>query len=84
MPSGEQSAGNPPSRMASSSVLYSHSRQNSDIILSSIRASSSAANLDLYVPPYERNRNTQMDNITQGFSEFGVSAPRRRESFPVA
>lgn len=82
VPSGELAAGNPPSRIASSSVLYSHSRQNSDIIPSSMRASSSATNLDLYVPPYERNRNTQMDNLTQGFSEFGVAAPRRRESFP--
>ncbi|KAF4619524.1 hypothetical protein D9613_005481 [Agrocybe pediades] len=63
-----------------------HSRQNSDAIPipSSLRASSSAANLDLYVAPYERSRiNQRVDNLTQEFSEFGVSGSRRRESFPV-
>ncbi|CAA7259512.1 unnamed protein product [Cyclocybe aegerita] len=61
-----------------------HGRQNSDVIPSSLRASGSAANLDLYVAPYERNRNQHMDNLTQEFGDFGFSQHRRRESFPVS
>ncbi|KAH9482869.1 Ingression protein fic1 [Psilocybe cubensis] len=53
------------------------------VIPSSLRASSSAANLDLYVPPYERNKNAPLDKLAQEFSEFGVSSQsRRRETFP--
>ncbi|KDR83529.1 hypothetical protein GALMADRAFT_649948 [Galerina marginata CBS 339.88] len=83
VPSGDAYASSPASIRTTSGVYDNHSRQNSDVIPSSLRASSSAANLDLYVPPYERNRNPQLDHLAQEFSEFGVSAqPRRRESFP--
>ncbi|KAJ3514566.1 hypothetical protein NLJ89_g2306 [Agrocybe chaxingu] len=68
-----------PSRQGGS---RNHGRQNSDVIPSSLRVSGSAANLDLYVAPYERNRNQQMDNLTQEFGDFGFSQHRRRESFP--
>ncbi|KAF8974387.1 hypothetical protein BDZ97DRAFT_1647414 [Flammula alnicola] len=80
VPSGELPPG---SRIASASAAYdNHSRQSSDVIPSVLRASSSAANLNLYVAPYERNHNPPMDSLARDFSEFGVSAPRRRESFP--
>ncbi|PPQ77311.1 hypothetical protein CVT25_010893 [Psilocybe cyanescens] len=60
-----------------------YSRQGSDVIPSSLRASSSAANLDLYVAPYERNKNSPLDKLTQEFSEFGVSSQTRRsQTFP--
>ncbi|PPQ66287.1 hypothetical protein CVT26_010971, partial [Gymnopilus dilepis] len=80
VPSGDVQSG---SVSPGSGIYDSHSRTNSDVIPSSLRASSSAAHLDLYVAPYERNRNHQVDNLAQEFSEFGVSAQRRRESFPV-
>ncbi|KAF8205143.1 hypothetical protein BJ912DRAFT_940451 [Pholiota molesta] len=80
VPSGELPPG---SRIASASAAYNdHARQHSDVIPSSLRASSSAANLDLYVAPYERNRASHVDNLVRDFGEFGVSAGRRRESFP--
>ena len=41
------------------------------------------AGLDLYVPPYERNRLPQMDTLVRDFNEFGVSE-RHPASFPVS
>lgn len=77
MPSG--------SRITSANAAYNdHTRQSSDVLPSSLRASSSAANLDLYVAPYERNRNSQLDNLSRDFGEFGISGTRRRESYPVS
>ncbi|PPQ70126.1 hypothetical protein CVT24_003873 [Panaeolus cyanescens] len=66
VPSGTSS-----SQVPSSNGTYSHSRQSSDVLPSSLRASNSR--LDLYVAPYERQRNNQIDTLTQEFSEFGVS-----------
>ena len=56
---------------------HHHSRQNSDAI-------ALQPPVDLYVAPYEINHNAALDNLSQGFSEFGVSGSRRRESFPVS
>ncbi|KAG6833753.1 hypothetical protein H0H87_001185 [Tephrocybe sp. NHM501043] len=67
-----------PSRIVSGGNQYDHSRQDSDSIPSSLRASSSLAKLDLYVPPYERS----VDIIANEFGDLGVSDHRRRESFP--
>jgi hypothetical protein len=41
------------------------------------------AGLDLYDPPYERNRLPQVDTLVQEFNEFGVSE-RHPASFPVS
>jgi hypothetical protein len=41
------------------------------------------AGLELYVPPYERNRAPPMDNLVKEFNEFGVSE-RHPASFPVS
>lgn len=80
VPLGDQ-PGSEQSRISGTAV---YSRQASDVIPSSLRASSSAANLDLYVAPYERNKNPPLDMLAQEFSEFGVSSQtRRRETFPV-
>jgi hypothetical protein len=75
-----------PSRVVSMTGLYDHSRHSSDSIPSSLRASSSLAKLDLYVPPYEQmHRISPVDYIANEFGEFGVSdSHRRRESFPVS
>ncbi|KAF8076197.1 hypothetical protein FPV67DRAFT_1617778 [Lyophyllum atratum] len=88
VPSGESPSGPPngtlhPSRIVSTGSVYDHSRQNSDSIPSSLRASSSLAKLDLYVPPYERNKISPVDKIADEFREFGLSDHRRRESFPL-
>jgi hypothetical protein len=76
VPSGEPSSGQvSSSRIASASFLNNHSRRSSDVIPipSSLRASSSLTGLDLYVPPYERNRPPQIDTLVREFNEFGVS-----------
>ncbi|KAF8803710.1 hypothetical protein BYT27DRAFT_7108876 [Phlegmacium glaucopus] len=83
VPSGEPSSSQG-SRIASASVLYNHSRHSSDAIPSSLRPSGSLAGLDLYVPPYERNRHSRIDTLAQEFNEFGVSEHHHRESFPPA
>lgn len=74
-----------PSRIVSTGSMYDHSRQNSDNIPASLRASTSLAQLDLYVPPYEqRNHLSPVDKVANEFGEFGISKPhRRRESFSV-
>ncbi|RDB23223.1 Ingression protein fic1 [Hypsizygus marmoreus] len=89
VPSGESpsplsNGGSQPSRIVSTGSIYDHSRQNSDAIPSSLRASSSLAKLDLYVPPYEqRNGASPINKVANEFREFGVSdQSRRRESFP--
>lgn len=83
VPSGEPSPAHP-SRVASTSGAYAHSRQTSETLPSSLRASGSA-HLDLYVAPYEqRNKTLPVDVLARDFEEFGVAEPhRRRESFPV-
>ncbi|CAL1702222.1 unnamed protein product [Somion occarium] len=59
-----------------------------DSIPSSLRVSSSAAKLDLYVPPYETSRSQQhipsssVDMMTNEFAELGVQNSHRRVSFP--
>lgn len=84
VPSGEASPTQVlSSKITSASVLHSQSRQSSDVIPSSLRASSSLAGLDLYVPPYERSRHPHMDTLVQEFNEFGVSE-HHRESVPVS
>ncbi|KAF5388211.1 hypothetical protein D9615_000220 [Tricholomella constricta] len=87
VPSGESPSGPPngaphSSRIVSTGSPYDHSRHNSDGIPSSLRASSSLAKLDLYVPPYERNKISPVDKLANEFNEFGVSDHRRRDSFP--
>ena len=84
VPSGEPSSTQvSSSRIASANFLNNHSRRSSDVIPipSSLRASSSLAGLDLYDPPYERNR--QMDTLVREFNEFGVSE-HHPASFPVS
>ncbi|KAG5648671.1 hypothetical protein DXG03_000017 [Asterophora parasitica] len=85
VPSGESPSGPPngahTSRIVSTGSAYDHSRQSSDSIPPSLRASSSLAKLDLYVPPYERNKASPVDKLANEFNEFGVS-DLRRESFP--
>src|SRR5258705_4837169 len=66
----------------SNSPSESHSRQASDVIPSHMRMSNHGANL--YVAPYENNWNSQVDGLTQDFSDFRLSQARRRESFPVS
>ena len=41
------------------------------------------AGLDLYVPPYEKNRPPQTDTLVRDFNEFGVSE-RHPASFAVS
>lgn len=75
-----------PSRVASTGSVSDYSRPNLDGIPPSLRASSSLATLDLYVPPYEQQRQyrSPIDQLTNEFGEFGVATShRRRESFPV-
>jgi neural Wiskott-Aldrich syndrome protein len=59
-----------------------------DSIPGSLRASSSLAKLDLYVPPYEQSAyksyNSAVDHIANDFGELGLSDHRRRESFPAS
>ncbi|KAJ7937229.1 hypothetical protein B0H13DRAFT_1852729 [Mycena leptocephala] len=73
------------SRAASTSV-YDHSRRQSDSVPSTLRASNSLAQLDLYRPPYEqehRSRVSSFSALTNDFGELGMGDPgRRRESFP--
>ncbi|KAG6832972.1 hypothetical protein H0H92_004856 [Tricholoma furcatifolium] len=66
------------SRAVSTSSVYEHPRQISDTIPASLRASSSLAKLDLYVPPYERS----IDTTANEFGNLGISEHRRSESFP--
>ncbi|GLB33617.1 putative protein kinase C conserved region 2 (CalB) containing protein [Lyophyllum shimeji] len=80
-PSGPLDGTSHPSRVVSTGSVYDHSRQNSDSIPSSLRASSSLARLDLYVPPYERNKVSPVDKIANEFGDFGLSDHHRRESF---
>ncbi|KAG5351260.1 hypothetical protein C0989_007200 [Termitomyces sp. Mn162] len=83
VPSGEDSTSRPPNgashpyRVVSTSSVYDHTEQTSDNIPSSLRASSSLAKLDLYVPPYERS----VDTVANEFRELGVSDDRQREKF---
>ncbi|KAF8897340.1 hypothetical protein BD779DRAFT_368600 [Infundibulicybe gibba] len=70
------------SRAASTSNLHDHSRQSSDSIPASLRASNTLARLDLYVPPYERTSAPPADQLANDFSEFGMSDSHRRQSFP--
>jgi neural Wiskott-Aldrich syndrome protein len=74
----------PASRIASMSSLQESAP---DSFPESLRASSSLAKLDLYVPPYEqntyRNHNSAIDHVTSDFGELDLSDHRRRESFPV-
>ena len=87
VPSGESSSSQvSSSRIASASFLNNNSRRISDVIPipSSLRASSSLAGLDLYVPPYERDRRPQMDALVREFNEFGVSEHHHPASFPVS
>ncbi|KAG6886054.1 hypothetical protein C0993_004044 [Termitomyces sp. T159_Od127] len=82
IPSGGDSTSGPvngASRIVSTGSAYDHSKQISDNIPSSLRASSSLAKLDLYVPPYERS----VDTVANEFREMGFSDLRRRDSFPV-
>ncbi|KAG6855039.1 hypothetical protein C0991_005968 [Blastosporella zonata] len=76
-PSGPSNGVSHPSSIVSTDNGYDHPRKNSDSIPASLRASSSLAKLDLYVPPYERN----IDTIANEFGDLGVSDHRRRESF---
>ncbi|KAH8106201.1 hypothetical protein BXZ70DRAFT_918600 [Cristinia sonorae] len=87
VPSGES-----PTHFGDGSYQQSSSRMSSfssksdsrDTIPSSLRASSSLAKVDLYVPPYESRNHRQsgsMDSTTTDFSEFGVGS-RRRTSMP--
>ncbi|KAF9057759.1 hypothetical protein BJ165DRAFT_1521110 [Panaeolus papilionaceus] len=71
-------SGTSPSQAPSSNGTYSHSRQSSDVLPSSLRASNSR--LDLYVAPYERNRNGQVDALSQEFSEFGPTQSTYQQS----
>ena len=80
VPSREPSS----TRIASTSVLTNRLRQSSDVIPSSLRSSSSLGGLDLYVPPYERNRRPQIDTLVREFNEFGVSGHHYSASFPVS
>lgn len=85
VPSGEPSSSQvSSSRISSANLLNNHPRRSSDVIPipSSLRASSSLAGLDLYDPPYERNRLSQMDTLVREFNEFGVS--EHPASFPVS
>ncbi|KAG6890915.1 hypothetical protein C0995_000872 [Termitomyces sp. Mi166 len=85
VPSGDDSTSGPltgashPSRIVATGSIYDHSKQSLDNIPSSLRASSSLAKLDLYVPPYERS----VDTVANEFRDLGVSDHRRRESLPV-
>jgi hypothetical protein len=73
--------------MGQTSNAYGHSRPSSDSVSaavpSSLRASSSLAKLDLYIPPYEKSHNSAVDQIASEFSEMGISHHRGRESLPV-
>ncbi|KAF7776092.1 hypothetical protein Agabi119p4_4485 [Agaricus bisporus var. burnettii] len=75
-----------PSRVRQASNGYGHSRPPSDsvsvVIPSSLRASTSLAKLDLYIPPYEKSHTSAVDQVVNEFSEMGISQPRKRESFP--
>lgn len=62
-------------------MIPEHPRRQSESIPSSLRASGSLAQLNLYTPPYERS--SSVEAITNDFGELGVIEPRRRESFPV-
>ncbi|KAK0453150.1 hypothetical protein EV421DRAFT_1897174 [Armillaria borealis] len=86
---GESSAPNgqgaPPGRIVSMSVLPNHHRRQSDSIssVSSMRPSSSLAQLDLYNPPYERQRRlTSTSSVVNDFGNLALSDSKRRESFP--
>ncbi|KAI0079662.1 hypothetical protein K474DRAFT_1769996 [Panus rudis PR-1116 ss-1] len=72
-----------PSRIPSSSSTSDLSR---DSIPPLLRASSSSANLDLYVPPYETSRphsHVSMDSLTNEFAELGFrNGSNRRVSLP--
>ena len=75
--------GSHPSRIMSTSGIADHSRQSS--VPSSLRASNSLAQIDLYVPPYEKsNGSPAVDRMANDFGEMRVSDVRRRESFPVS
>ncbi|KAL0949607.1 hypothetical protein HGRIS_009653 [Hohenbuehelia grisea] len=82
-PSSATGPGPQNSRVVSTSILHDRPRADMDNVPASLRASSSLAQLDLYVPPYEQRRHASpVDALTSDFGELGVSDPRRRESFP--
>lgn len=86
-----------PSKDSSSSIgVGAGSRVSSlskESIPASLRSSSSLAQLDLYIPPYEKNNTavpgrrqvSAMEKLTDEFGGLSVQHPsRRRESFPVS
>ncbi|KAF9076380.1 hypothetical protein BDP27DRAFT_1284103 [Rhodocollybia butyracea] len=72
IPEGGQS-----NRIVSASMVQDQSRRQSDSY-SSIRPSSSLAQLDLYQAPYEQNQ--AVDSLTRSMGEFGISNNRRISS----
>ncbi|KAK7049686.1 hypothetical protein VNI00_005717 [Paramarasmius palmivorus] len=77
VPFGEQSQSQQ-NRIVSTGDIHDHNRRLSE----SLRPSSSM--LDLYQPPYERNRNSTIDVLNQGFGEMSVGEPRRSDTYPPA
>lgn len=72
------------SRISSMSSIQDHSRHTSNTIPPSLRASSSLARLDLYVPPYQSSlHGSVLDHITNDFGQLEV-VDHRRDSFPVS
>ncbi|OBZ76196.1 Ingression protein fic1 [Grifola frondosa] len=68
------------------SASSTHENLRRENLPPSLRSSHSAAQIDLYVPPYEtsRSRMSMVDSMTSEFAELGVNGSRsRRQSFPT-
>ncbi|KDQ07492.1 hypothetical protein BOTBODRAFT_192411 [Botryobasidium botryosum FD-172 SS1] len=74
-----------PAASASLTAIEHNRRQSTgpkDSVPDSLRPSSSLANLDLYIPPYDKRSHSAESATPQNrYDEFGVDS-RRRESFP--
>ena len=80
-----------PGSFVPSGDLTNGSPAHRDGIPASLRASSSIAHLDLYIPPYERDgiaaqqsQGPAADQIADELNGMRLGPERRRESFPVS
>ncbi|KAI5894048.1 uncharacterized protein SCHCODRAFT_02497908 [Schizophyllum commune H4-8] len=81
LPEGAPSIAGRPSQGLRTTSLYANPRTASDGS-STIRGSTSLANLDLYVAPYEQPGPSGVDALADDFGRITIPDHQRRESFP--
>ncbi|KAL1723546.1 hypothetical protein EV715DRAFT_269606 [Schizophyllum commune] len=81
LPEGTSSMAGRPSQGLRATSLHVNPRIVSDGS-STIRGSTSLANLDLYVAPYEQPGTSSVDGLADDFGRITIPDHQRRESFP--